>query len=89
MVIQRSDTQDDTQEVHLQPESPYQRSVDYQDDVQIAQKRKRMSEAGISEAGDETDLRAEVKRLRRENEEKDSRLRQLEAAVMALQQSRR
>ncbi|KAJ4356619.1 uncharacterized protein N0V89_004655 [Didymosphaeria variabile] len=30
----------------------------------------------------------EVKRLRRENEEKDARLRQLEAAVMALQQRR-
>jgi hypothetical protein len=34
-------------------------------------------------------MRSEIKRLRQENEEKDSRLRQLEQAVMALQQSHR
>jgi len=60
--------------------------MDYQEDP-VASKRKRVSDAGTSEAGDETDLHAEVKRLRRENEEKDARLRQLEAAVMALQKS--
>lgn len=87
MVIPRSDTGDEATEVHLAPESPYQRTVELSDDFTL--KRKRMSDAGASEDGDETDLRAEVKRLRRENEEKNSRLRQLEAAVMALQQSQR
>jgi hypothetical protein len=44
---------------------------------------------GESIGANHPDLRAEVKRLQSENEEKDARLRQLEAAVMALQQSRR
>lgn len=34
-------------------------------------------------------MRSEIKRLRQENEEKDSRLKQLEQAVMALQQQTR
>jgi hypothetical protein len=34
-------------------------------------------------------MRSEIKRLQCENEEKDSRLRKLEQAVMALQQSHR
>jgi chaperonin cofactor prefoldin len=38
--------------------------------------------------GSEDELSAEVKRLRRENEEKDERLRKLEEAVCALQQKR-
>jgi hypothetical protein len=60
-------------------ESPYIR-----DDDVVSLKRKRGSDSGLSDRDNE-DLRAEVKRLRQENEEKDSRLRQLEQAVMALQ----
>ncbi|KAF2646063.1 hypothetical protein P280DRAFT_387335 [Massarina eburnea CBS 473.64] len=61
-----------------------------EEEVHNPMKRKRMSEAGIdSLMDDDADLRNEIKRLRRENEEKDARLRQLEAAVMALQQGRR
>jgi hypothetical protein len=85
MVIPRPDTQEEATEVHLPSESPY-RMADLHEEAQIASKRKRMSDAGASESGGhETDLRAEVKRLRRENEEKDSRLRQLEDAVKMLQ----
>jgi len=66
-------------------ESPYTRAVEYRDDDDLSSlKRKRGSDSGISERGSD-DLRAEIKRLRMENEEKDSRLRQLEQAVMALQ----
>jgi hypothetical protein len=61
----------------------------HNDNAQMEQKRRRLSEAGISETGDETGLCAEVKRLKRENEERNSRLRRLEADVMALQQSGR
>ena len=72
-------------EVRLPLESQYQRIAE-DDDKQLALKRKRLSEVNVPEEIDEGDLRSEVKRLRRENEEKDDRLRQLEAAVMALQQ---
>ncbi|KAH7384105.1 hypothetical protein DE146DRAFT_759903 [Phaeosphaeria sp. MPI-PUGE-AT-0046c] len=66
-------------------ESPYSRALEYRDDEESAMlKRKRGSDSGFSDRDNE-DLRAEVKRLRQENEEKDSRLRQLEQAVMALQ----
>jgi hypothetical protein len=68
-------------------ESPYSRHVEYQDDLPGA-KRKRESDSGLSEPRSD-DMRAEIKRLRQENEEKDSRLRQLEQAVMALQHQRR
>jgi hypothetical protein len=71
----------------LPTESQYERIVE-EDEAQLALKRKRPSEASVPEEQDDSDLRSEVKRLRRENEEKDSRLRQLEAAVMALQQRR-
>jgi hypothetical protein len=60
-------------------ESPYTR-----DEEVASLKRKRGSDFGLSDRDNE-DLRSEVKRLRQENEEKDSRLRQLEQAVMALQ----
>ena len=86
MIINRSDTglstQEEATEVHVQPESPYQPARSPED-----LKRKRSVDAGFSDEGEE-DLRSELKRLRRENEEKDSRLKQLEAAVMALQQRR-
>lgn len=74
-------------DVRLPSESQYQRILE-EDDQQRALKRKRLSEVSIVETNDETDLRSEVKRLRRENEAKDERLRQLEAAVAALQQRR-
>ncbi|KAF2797378.1 hypothetical protein K505DRAFT_322637 [Melanomma pulvis-pyrius CBS 109.77] len=92
LIIPRLDTHEDTTtEVHLATESTYQRIVEVreEDEASHSIKRKRISDAGMSDMHDEPDLRAEVKRLRRENEEKDERLRQLEAAVMALQQSRR
>lgn len=70
-------------------ESPFSRLVDVrEDDEHISLKRKRMSESGLPDSGVE-ELHSELKRLRRENEEKDARLRQLEQAVMALQQSSR
>lgn len=68
--------------------SPYTRTMDYREDEEMSLKRKRGSESGFSDRGND-DLRAEIKRLRHENEEKDSRLRQLEAAVMALQHQTR
>ncbi|KAF1924212.1 uncharacterized protein M421DRAFT_73168 [Didymella exigua CBS 183.55] len=69
-------------------ESPYVRNMEYRDSEEPSLKRKRMFDSVLSDRADE-DLRAEIKRLRHENEEKDARLRQLEQAVMALQQSRR
>jgi hypothetical protein len=82
---------EDPAEVHLPSESTYRRTVEEgeEDEAPHSMKRKRMSDAGITDTYDEPDLRAEVKRLRKENEEKDARLQQLEAAVMALQQNRR
>ncbi|KAL1606370.1 hypothetical protein SLS60_003772 [Paraconiothyrium brasiliense] len=74
-------------DIRLPSESQYERIVE-EDDTQLALKRKRLSEVSIPEEDRDGDLRSEVKRLRRENEEKDARLRQLEAAVMALQQRR-
>ncbi|KAF2112942.1 hypothetical protein BDV96DRAFT_579458 [Lophiotrema nucula] len=81
-ILTRSDTELEATEVRLPSESPYQRNDEI--DLSSPLKRKRTSDAGSEDGGD-SDLRAELKRLRRENEEKDSRLRQLEAAVMALQ----
>jgi|TARA_R110002003_G_scaffold31_7_gene1900 hypothetical protein len=70
-------------------ESPYTRAVEYREDDDLSSlKRKRESDSGLSDRGNE-DLRNEIKRLRQENEEKDSRLRQLEQAVMALQHQTR
>lgn len=72
-------------------ESPYTRtaSMDFREEDELRDlKRKRDSESGLSDRGSD-DMRAEIKRLRHENEEKDSRLRQLEQAVMALQQNHR
>ncbi|KAF1921559.1 hypothetical protein BDU57DRAFT_510429 [Ampelomyces quisqualis] len=70
-------------------ESPYPHTVDYRNDDDLASlKRKRGSDTKFSERDNEY-LRAEVKRLRQENEEKNSRLHQLEQAVMALQHQTR
>ncbi|KAJ4984851.1 C2H2 transcription factor [Stagonosporopsis vannaccii] len=69
-------------------ESPYVRTMEYQEADEPSLKRKRVTDSVLSDRADE-ELRAEIKRLRHENEEKDARLRQLEQAVMALQQSRR
>jgi len=68
-------------------ESPYARHVEYHEDLAGA-KRKRDSVSGGSEPRSD-DMRSEIKRLRQENEEKDSRLRQLEQAVVALQHQTR
>ncbi|KAJ4290459.1 hypothetical protein N0V90_010676 [Kalmusia sp. IMI 367209] len=87
LIIPREQRQDEPADIRLSSDSSYQR-VTEDDDAQLALKRKRTSEVSIPEEDDETDLRSEVKRLRRENEEKDARLRQLEQAVMALQQRR-
>lgn len=89
MVVSQPDTQDESRDAHLIPESPHYRTVETDDEALLASKRKRPSDAGSLDDADETDLRAEVKRLRRENAKKDDRLRQLEAAVMALQQQGR
>lgn len=87
LIIPREHRLDEnTAEVRLMSEPKYQRIPE--EDDSLALKRKRLSEVSIPEEDGDSDLRSEVKRLRRENEEKDSRLRQLEAAVMALQQRR-
>ncbi|KAH8725915.1 hypothetical protein GQ44DRAFT_615096 [Phaeosphaeriaceae sp. PMI808] len=69
-------------------ETPFSRIIEYRDDDDMSLKRKRGSDSGLSDRDNE-DLRTEVKRLRHENEEKDSRLRQLEQAVIALQHQTR
>jgi hypothetical protein len=91
LIIRREMTMDGSPipESRHTSESPYTRPVEYRDDDELASlKRKRGSDSGLSDR-DSEDLRAEVKRLRQQNEEKDSRLRQLEQAVMALQQQTR
>lgn len=93
MIIPRPMTREGSSEVQRIPEeshSPYQRPIETQEDLHhLSAKRKRLSDSGVSDDGDEADLRAELKRLRRENVEKDNRLRQLEAAVAMLQQQGR
>ncbi|KAK7181364.1 C2H2 transcription factor [Paraphaeosphaeria sporulosa] len=68
-------------DVRMPAEKQYERIVE-EDEAQLTLKRKRPE----AEELEEMDLRSELRRLRREAEEKDARLRQLEAAVMALQQ---
>jgi hypothetical protein len=71
-------------------ESPYSRPMEYRDEEDISLKRKRdISDSEIPGHRDNDEMRSEIKRLRQENEEKDSRLKQLEQAVMALQQQTR
>jgi hypothetical protein len=90
LIIRRETTMDRSPipESRHASESPYTRAVEYDNDDLPGLKRKRGSDSVISER-DSEDLRQEVKRLRQENEEKDSRLRQLEQAVMALQHQTR
>ncbi len=90
LVIRRSNTMEGSPaaESRMTSESPYSRAVDFREQDEMALKRKRGSDSGLSDRGHD-EMRDEIKRLRQENEEKDSRLRQLEQAVMALQQSRR
>ncbi|KAH6642134.1 hypothetical protein C7974DRAFT_460388 [Boeremia exigua] len=83
-ILERSPTVESRQA----SESPYVRNLEYRGSEEPALKRKRVTDSVLSDRADE-DLRGEIKRLRYENEEKDARLRQLEQAVMALQQSRR
>ncbi|KAF2011555.1 hypothetical protein BU24DRAFT_426633 [Aaosphaeria arxii CBS 175.79] len=88
LIIRRSDTlRDDASESRLSPEMSYPRSLDGDDDYSL--KRKRFSEAGISEAGDEPDLRSEVKRLRSLIEARDRTVADLREAIDALQQQAR
>jgi hypothetical protein len=71
-------------------ESPYTGAAEYRQDDDISSlKRKRESDSVYPSDLGSADMRAEIKRLRHENEEKDSRLRQLEQAVMVLQQNAR
>jgi hypothetical protein len=71
-------------------ESPFQCITKVHEDYShLVLKRKHSSDAGMSEVDDGADLLAEVKRLRRENEDNDVRLRQLEAVVIILRQNRR
>ncbi|KAF1944035.1 hypothetical protein EJ02DRAFT_432805 [Clathrospora elynae] len=73
----------------LASESPFNSAMEFRDEDDASLKRKRGgSDSGISDRGHE-DMRAEIKRLRLENEEKNERLRELERAVTALQQSHR
>lgn len=91
LVIPRPASREGSTAGEVRPsELPFQCITEvHEDDSRLVLKRKRSSDAGVAEVGDKADLRAEVKRLRRENEDKDVRLRQLEAAVMILQQNRR
>lgn len=66
-------------------ESPYSRAMEFREDDEMSLKRKRDG----SDIGSNDEMRAEIKRLRQENEEKDLRLRQLENAVKLLQQNHR
>jgi hypothetical protein len=67
-------------------ESPYNDLDEDGNEEDLSLKRKRVgSDSGVSDCGND-EMRSEIKRLRQENEEKDSRLRQLEQAVMVLQQ---
>jgi hypothetical protein len=82
-IMERSPTAESRQA----SESPYVQTMDYRESSEPAHKRKFSVFSDRGSDRGEDDLRAEIKRLRFENEEKDSRLRQLEQAVMALQQS--
>lgn len=91
--IMKLEDEKDEQAEYLQDAEDEETNRD--DGQNMLRKRKRSSIAeelldnGDLGVGDEGGLRAEVKRLRRENEEKDERLRQLEAAVRRLQQAER
>lgn len=93
LIIRRTTMEDsplpETQSRHTS-ESPYTRVTEYREDKDLSSlKRKRESDSAYTSDRGSEDMRAEIKRLRHENEEKDLRLRQLEQAVMALQQNTR
>jgi hypothetical protein len=94
LIIRRDATLDRSPipESRIASESPYNRAMDFrerdEDDMSLKRKREGSDSGSFSDRGNE-EMRAEIKRLRHENEEKDSRLRQLEQAVMALQQNHR
>ncbi|KAJ4331902.1 hypothetical protein N0V87_008795 [Didymella glomerata] len=69
-------------------ESPCVRDAGQHESEEPSPKRQRLSDSVFSGHAD-NDLRAEIKRLRHELNEKDAHFRQLEETVMALQQSRR
>ena len=86
LIVHRADTIEEASNATMSPEMGYPRILVAQEESPFSHKRKRMaSEAGISEEGEDADLRAEVKRLRSALEEKDSRLQHLETVVMSLQ----
>lgn len=89
LVLSRpQDSQNEHISVRRQPDEF--RPVESQEDDRqlLPSKRKRGLESAYSE-GSEGDLIAEVKRLRKDNEEKDARLHQLEKAVRDLQRGLR
>ena len=83
--------EESTTEIHLASDPAYRRIDKEQEESGVlnSTKRKRISAAGMSDKLDRIDLRAEVKWLQKENEEKDTRLQRLEQAVMDLQQNPR
>ena len=97
LIISRSDSifSSPLGESRMPSEPPFSRILEHPAEeresspMSVGMKRKRNSESALPELSEESDLRAEIKRLRQENDEKDNRLHQLEAAVMALQQARR
>lgn len=86
LIVHRSETIEEVAESRASAEMAYSHGHDARDDSPFTHKRKRLiSDAGISEEGEDADLRAEVKRLRGALEEKDTRLQHLESVVMSLQ----
>ena len=69
--------------------SPYSRTLEYREEDVGAKRKRDISDFDAFPARGDEEMRSEIKRLRQENEEKDERLRQLEQAVMALQQDAR
>jgi hypothetical protein len=92
LIVSRRESIDENSmaDIHISSNSPFPRTVEAraEEETYTSFKRKRDSDIGVAREGEDGDLRSELKRLRRENEEKDDRLRQLEAAVMALQRGR-
>ena len=87
-LIVRRDTMDSSPiaDSHGTSVSPY--AVDYRDEDDLTLKRKRASDSTVSERADDS-MRAEIKRLRQENEEKDLRIQRFEQAFKKLQQDTR
>jgi hypothetical protein len=86
-VIARFDIQNEATEVHLTSKLSHGRTTDLHDGEPATVKRRQRSDAGVAEEGDAVDLRAEIKCLRKELENEETRLDRLEQAVRALHQS--